>query len=207
MSAADGLCLRPVQNPAWPFDPAPVSVEKLVPGSPGSLTVSGIAFASAAQSSVGGLSSKRASPPLTQTCLQQGLLAPRALPRFYAITGLSVFLPGHRAVMYSRATLTPFPPPRRISQASRLICPRALSPTTPEGLSVASTCCFPASLVRLHLCRQAGHLRFPIEAESGLLALRLTCSPPQFASPIAATRAGSPTCRTGNLHGELLSVH
>jgi hypothetical protein len=41
---------------------------------------------------------------------------------------------------------------------------------------------------------RTGHLRFPIEAESGSLALRLACSPHKSASPIAGTRAHSATC-------------
>jgi hypothetical protein len=97
-------------------------------------------------------------------------------------------------------------PPRRASQAPRLIFPRALPPTTPEG--PASTCLFASPPgIRLHPSRRTGHLRIPIEAESGSLALRLACSPPEFASPIAKAHARSATCRTGNLHGELLSVH
>ena len=41
---------------------------------------------------------------------------------------------------------------------------------------------------------RTGHLRFPIEAESGSLALRLACSPHKSASPITGTRAHSATC-------------
>src|SRR5271165_6557166 len=41
--------------------------------------------------------------------------------------------------------------------------------------------------VWLHLIRQTGHLRIPIEAESGSFSLRLACSPP--ASPITRTHA------------------
>jgi hypothetical protein len=73
-------------------------------------------------------------------------------------------------------------PPCRASQAPRLIYPRALSPTTPEGPLAACACCFTSGLVWLHPVRRTGPLRFPIEAESGLLALRLACSPPD--SPI-----------------------
>ncbi len=42
---------------------------------------------------------------------------------------------------------------------------------------VALACCFTGG-VWLHPSRRTGHLRFPIEAESGSLALRLACSPP-----------------------------
>ena len=37
-------------------------------------------------------------------------------------------------------------------------------------------CCFPTG-IRLHPSRRTGHFRIPIEAESGLLALRLACLP------------------------------
>src|SRR5271157_4022437 len=73
-------------------------------------------------------------------------------------------------------------PPCRASQAPRPIFPRALSPTTPEGPLAAFACCFTSGLVWLHPSRRTGHLRIPIEAESGSLALRLACSPPD--SPI-----------------------
>ena len=75
-------------------------------------------------------------------------------------------------------------PPRRASQAPRLIFPRALSPTTPEGPLAALACCFTNGLVWLHPSRRTGHLRFPIEAESGSLALRLACSPPDLPVPL-----------------------
>ena len=46
------------------------------------------------------------------------------------------------------------------------------------------------------------------EAESSSLALRLTSSPLQgFVSRITPAHACRATCRTGNLQGELLSVH
>ncbi len=77
-------------------------------------------------------------------------------------------------------------PPCRTSQAPRRICPRALSPTTPEGPLAARACCFTIGLVWLHPSRRTGHLRIPIEAESGLLALRLACSPPESPAPLLA---------------------
>ena len=43
-----------------------------------------------------GFSSQRLSPPLTQTCFQQGPFAPRALPRFLATMGLSDALQDRR---------------------------------------------------------------------------------------------------------------
>src|SRR5205823_323876 len=46
------------------------------------------------------------------------------------------------------------------------------------------------------------------EAESGSLALRLACSPDKFPPDgLLHPTLASATCRTGNLHGELLSVH
>src|ERR1035441_1342460 len=46
------------------------------------------------------------------------------------------------------------------------------------------------------------------EAESGPLALRLACSPHKFPPDgLLHPTLASATCRTGNLHGELLSVH
>jgi len=102
-------------------------------GQPWLLHRSGFAFSTAARSSVVGFSSKRVSPPLTETCFQQGPLAPRALPRFFATMGLSDSLPGRPTVMSSRRALVALAPTRQGLQAPRPICPRALSPTTPEG--------------------------------------------------------------------------
>jgi len=58
-------------------------------------------------------------------------LAPRALPRFFATTGLSVTLWTTHG--YAFPLRVGSAPPRRVSQAPRLIFPRALPPTTPEG--------------------------------------------------------------------------
>ena len=74
-------------------------------------------------------------------------------------------------------------PPCRASQAPRLIFPRALPPTTPEGPMAACACCFTTGLLWLHPSRRTGHLRLPIEAESGSLALRLACSPHKSPAP------------------------
>ena len=52
-------------------------------------------------------------------------------------------------------------PPRRVSQVPRLICPRALSPSTPEGPAAALAPCFTAS-VRLHPRGRTGHLQEPL---------------------------------------------
>ena len=56
--------------------------------------------------------------------------------------------------------------------------------------------------------RRAGHLPLHNGAEMSSLTLRLTSSPAQgFARRITPPRACRATCRTGNLQGELLSVH
>src|ERR1039457_2563101 len=80
------------------------------------------------------------------------------------------------------ARWSPLLPPCGASQAPRLIFSRALSPTTPEGPTAACACCFAAGFW-LHPSRRTGHIRIPIEAESGSLALRLTGSPPESAGP------------------------
>ena len=72
-------------------------------------------------------------------------------------------------------------PPCRASQAPRLIFPRALPPTTPEGPMAACACCFTTGLLWLHPGRRTGHLRIPIEAESGLTCVAAHV----FAAPIA----------------------
>src|SRR5437868_15515173 len=74
-------------------------------------------------------------------------------------------------------------PPCRVSQPPRLISPRALSPTTPEGPVAACARCFTTG-VWLHPRRRTGHLRIPIEAESGSLPLRLACSSPESLTPL-----------------------
>jgi hypothetical protein len=107
------------------------------------------------------------------------------LPRFFATMGLSDSRQGRFAGYVFPPNVARFrSPPCRASQAPRLICPRALSPTTPEGPMTASACCFILGLLWLHPCRRTGHLRFPIEAESGSLALRLACSLPQSPAPL-----------------------
>ena len=55
---------------------------------------------------------------------------------------------------------------------------------------------------------RAGHLPLHNGAEMSSLTLRLTSSPRQgFVSGITPAHACRATCRTGNLQGELLSVH
>jgi hypothetical protein len=53
------------------------------------------------------------------------------------------------------------PPPRRVSQAPRLICPRALSPLTPESPMAAHAHCFTTG-VRLHHSWKTGHFPFAL---------------------------------------------
>ena len=146
---------------------------------------------------------------LLSACFQRGPLAPSALPDFPATTGLSDSRHGPLAVIYSRwrlqrvATLLPC----RVSQVPWLICPCALHPLTPGSPATAFTHCFIAGF-RLHLIWQAGHFLSCNEAETVLLALRLTGSP--FGAPskrIAPLHARLATCRMGNLHGEFLSSH
>jgi hypothetical protein len=58
----------------------------------------------------------------------------------------------------------------------------------------AYACCFTIGLSGFIQVGRTGHLRIPIEAESGSLALRLACSPRKSASPIAGTHACLATC-------------
>ena len=54
-----------------------------------------------------------------------------------------------------------FAPPCRVSQVPRLICPRALSPSTPESPRAAFAHCFTPG-VRLHPIRRTGHFPFAL---------------------------------------------
>src|SRR5215831_13668174 len=85
-------------------------------------------------------------------------------------------------------------PPDRASQAPRLIFPRALSPTTPEGPMTAYACCFTIGLVWLHPSREDWPPSYSYRGRIGSLALRLACSPRKSASPITGTHACSATC-------------
>ena len=79
----------------------------------------------------------------------------------------------------------------RASQAPRLIFPRALSSTTPEGPMAACACCFTTGLVWLHPSRADWPPSYSYRGRIGSLALRLACSPPESASPLCSrTRAG-----------------
>ena len=164
-------------------------------GSPGSFTVSGIASPAAARVSVVGFSSKRFFPLLTNNMLSVRPLRSAGVAPFHCYYG-PLRLPVRAAaqVMYSLPALAVASHPPGSPRLLRLICPRALSPSTPEGPMAAYACCFTIGLVWLRLSRQIGHLRIPIEAESGSLALRLACSPPSRTSPITGTPARSATC-------------
>src|SRR5713226_4961895 len=75
-------------------------------------------------------------------------------------------------------------PPDRASQAPRLIFPRALSSTTPEGPMAACACCFTTGLVWLHPSRADWPPSYSYRGRIGSLALRLACLPPELASPL-----------------------
>lgn len=86
-------------------------------------------------------------PPSDSACLRPGPFAPRSLPASSLLWAgptpdqatLRLFIPVGRWLT----------PPRRVSQVPRLICPRAPSPTTPEGPTSACTRYFPIGS-RLH---------------------------------------------------------
>jgi hypothetical protein len=93
--------------------------------------------------------------------------APRPLrstviTRFSATMSRSDSRPGPLLGLFiPPARWTSLRPPRRVSQVPRLICPRALSPATPEGPAAALAPCFTAS-VRLHPQGRTGHLQVPL---------------------------------------------
>jgi len=62
-------------------------------------------------------------------------------------------------VMHSHTRLAAYLPPARVSQVPRLICPRALSPLTPESPTNAPTHCFFAG-GRLQALWHLGHSHF-----------------------------------------------
>jgi hypothetical protein len=82
--------------------------------------------------------------------------------RFFATMGRSDSQTGpHPGLFIPPARWTALRPPRRVSQVPRLICPRVLSPTTPEGPAAASALYFTAS-IRLHPRGRTGHLQAPL---------------------------------------------
>lgn len=84
-------------------------------------------------------------------------------------------------------------PSHRASQVPLLIYPRALPPALPEG--PASACQLLPTGFRLHPGWQTCHLRIPIEAEPGSLALR------RAYSHIPWLR------KDGSLHSALVGLH
>ena len=98
-------------------------------------------------------------------------------------------------------------PPCRASQAPRLIFPRALSPTTPEGPASANACCFLTGVFRLHPARRTGHLRLANEAESGLLHYGSRVRRPSSRQLHYWNSRSFGYMQNRQLHGELLSVH
>jgi hypothetical protein len=82
-------------------------------------------------------------------------------PRVQALPTLKRGRVGEQAMPKGTTASPLVEPDVRISQVPRLICPRALSPTTPEGLAAAFAPCFTAS-VRLHPRGWTGHLQAPL---------------------------------------------
>jgi hypothetical protein len=85
------------------------------------------------------------------------------ITRFFATMGRSDSRPEPLPGLCLPLARWPFAsgPLHRVSQVPRLICPRVLSPTTPEGPAVASAPCFAAG-VRLHPRGRTGHLQVPL---------------------------------------------
>src|ERR1700738_2694479 len=98
-------------------------------------------------------------------------------------------------------------PPCRASQAPRLIFPRVLSPTTPEGPASALACCFLTGVFRLHPARRTGRLRLANEAESGLLHYGSRVRRPSSRQFHYWNSLSFGYMQNRQLHGELLSVH
>jgi hypothetical protein len=111
--------------------------------------------------SVGGLSSKRNSHPLTQrVCVPAPSLHGRyPLLRYYGPVRLPIGAAPE--LCFPRRRWSSSRPPRRVSQVPRLIFPRVLSPSTPESPAVAFAHCFTAS-VRLHHTWKTGHFPFAL---------------------------------------------
>jgi hypothetical protein len=111
-------------------------------------------------------------------------------------------------VMSSCSVLGASPhPPRGVSQVPPVIYPRALPPSTPESPLSACARSFTTGS-RFVISARLIAFRLRNKAESGSLARRLGCSPHKFPPEgLLHPTLASATCRTGNLHGELLSVH
>jgi hypothetical protein len=132
------------------------------------------------------------------------------LPRYYGPLRLPTRPPRRLCLPSVRWA---FRPPCRVSQAlkreaPRLLFPRALSPTTPEGPMAAFACCFATGLSGFILV--GGLATFVFLSRPNRVHLRCgsrvrpcQASPDRFLHPALAGLH----VRTGNLHGELLSVH
>jgi len=155
--------------------------------------------------SVGGLSSKRNSHPLIQrVCVPAPSLHGRyPLPRYYEPVRLPTRPPCGYLFPQDVGKCRLVGSPRFLDRsvlARRLLPPRkirwVLAPVASPSIPGFTT------------LWRAGHLPLHNGAEMSSLTLRLTSSPLQgCASEIALTGACRATCRTGNLQGELLSVH
>jgi len=119
-------------------------------------SVRGPSDMSQATSSVAGFLSNRLLSPLTESCRKQDPFAPRSLPASPLLWAPPTPGRAARRLCLPAPRLRPSLPPNRVSQVPRLICPRALSPTTPEGPMAAYVRCFTIG-GGLHLIRQAGH--------------------------------------------------
>jgi hypothetical protein len=158
-----------------------------------------------ARVSVGGLSSKRNSHPLTQpVCVPApSLHGHYPLPRYYEPVQLPTRPPRGYLFPQDVGSRHLAGSPRFLDRsvlARRLLPPRKVRRV---HAPVASP-----SVPGFTTLWRAGHLPLHHGVESSSLTLRLTSSPLQgFARRITPPRACRATCRTGNLQGELLSVH
>ena len=127
------------------------------------------------------------------------------LPRYYGPLRLPTGPPRWLCLPTARWSLAL--PPCRASQAPRLIFPRALSPTTPEGPASALACCFLTGVFRLHPARRTGRLRLANEAESGLLYYGSRVRRPSSRQLHYWNSRSFGYMLNRQLYGELLSVH
>jgi hypothetical protein len=124
---------------------------------------------------------------LTVARFQSGPFAPRPLPRFFATMNLSDSQPVHWQVIYSLPSFGPVSLPNRwVSQFPLPILPCALPPFTPRGLTTALSASS-SSVAGFNLSGSLATSALCNEAVSGLLSLRLACSPSN-ASPYKSPR-------------------
>ena len=115
-----------------------------------------------------GIFSKRLSPPLTETCFQQGPFAPRALPRFFATMGLSDSRPGPLSELclpLSRGPLRGHPAgsPRLLGCSFHARCPQPPRKARWVLFAVSSP-----PVAGFILVGRLAAFFFPNEAESGI---------------------------------------